>query len=184
MYSSNVNVSGGYLNLDALGAAGASGSIISSNPDDYVPGHTGFQFTYGFAEAKMYIPYSGSKVANWPAFWLTGQTWPETGEIDILEGLSGSACYHFIYGTADSGQNFHNPGGCPSGNYTGWHTFGVDWQPSGITYYYDGVQVGQITTGITSSPMYVIVENSTGSSGLSPVTTPSDVQVAYVRVWQ
>jgi hypothetical protein len=177
MLSSNVIVSGGYLNLDASGAEGASGSIISTNPDDYQTGHTGFQYTYGFAEAKIDLPASGSKIANWPAFWADGQDWPTDGEMDIMEGLGGSACYHF-HDTSGA------PGACVSGNYTGWHTFGANWQPGSVTYYYDGVEVGQITTGITSEPMFLMLENSTGSYGNLPVTTPSDMKVAYVRVWQ
>jgi beta-glucanase (GH16 family) len=182
MYSSNVSVTNGYLNLEASGAAGASGGIISSDPDDGQPGHTGYQYTYGFVEARIYLPASGTEVANWPAFWAVGQNWPVDGEMDVMEGLGGSACYHFHYGTSPSDKN--GPGNCVSGNYTGWHTFGANWQPGVVTYYYDGVDVGQITTGITTEPMFLILENSTGTYGLLPVTTPSDMLVSYVRVWQ
>ena len=47
------------------------------------------------------------------------------GEIDLLEGLQGSACYHW-HGPRRVGY-----GACPSGTFTGgWHTFGVDWEPA------------------------------------------------------
>jgi len=42
-----------------------------------------FDFKYGIAAARMILP-SGSGL--WPAFWLLGSgTWPESGEIDIME---------------------------------------------------------------------------------------------------
>jgi hypothetical protein len=179
MYASNVTVSGGYLNLKASGAEGVSGSIIDTDPDDGVSGHTGYQFVYGFMEARIDFPASGTEIANWPSFWAVGQDWPEDGEIDVVEGLSGTACYHFHYGSNNTA-----PGNCVNGNYTGWHTFGADWQPSGITYYYDGVDEGTITSGITSQPLFLLAENSTGSYGLLPVTTPADMLMSYVRVWQ
>lgn len=94
----------------------------------------------------------------------------------MVEGLGGSAGYHF-----------HNPSGGPGakvpGNYTGWHVFGANWQAGSVTYYYDGKAVGSITSGITSAPMYLILENSGGSFGGPPVR-PATMQVDYVRVWQ
>ncbi|MFJ9948413.1 family 16 glycosylhydrolase [Kitasatospora sp. NPDC091207] len=134
------------------------------------------EFTYGAFEARIYLPADGSQVANWPAFWADGHNWPADGEMDIMEGLGGQACYHYH---SPSG----GPGGCATGNYTGWHTYGAEWKPGAVTYYYDGKQVGQITTGISSSPQYLILNNAVWSGG-GPSATPADMQVDYVRVWQ
>ncbi|MGW1064160.1 family 16 glycosylhydrolase [Streptomyces aureus] len=136
------------------------------------------QFTYGAFEARIYTPSSGSQMANWPSFWADGQNWPTDGELDVLEGLGGSACYHF-HSTAGG------PGGCASGTYSGgWHTFGAEWKQGSATYYYDGKQVGQITTGITSSPMYLILNNAINPSHSGTNIAPADMMVDYVRVWQ
>lgn len=146
-----------------------TGSLVSSNGK--------FQYTYGYVEFRAFLPAASAGVmANWPAVWSDGQSWPTDGENDTMEGLSGKACYHFP--TAPG-----NPGGCAAGDFTGWHTFGSDWEPGSVTYYYDGVQVGQITTGITSSPQYLILDNSQGTYG-GPTAVPSDMLVDYVRVWQ
>jgi hypothetical protein len=166
METSNISVSGGYLNLIDTGGTGA---IVSTNPS----AGGNFQFTYGAVEARIYLPASGSQVANWPAWWTDRQNWPTDGEMDVMEGLGGSACYHFH---DPSG----GPGGCANGNFSGWHTFGANWQAGSVTYYYDGKQVGTINSGITSSPMFLILENSSGS----PSVTPSTMKVDYVRVWQ
>jgi beta-glucanase (GH16 family) len=155
-------------------SASAAGAIVSTNPSDGVPGHTGYQFTYGFAEYRVYLPATpAGQVANWPGVWTDGQVWPNDGENDVMEGLGGNACFHFH-------SLLGGPGNCPAASYTGWHTFAADWEPGVVTYYYDGAQVGQIATGITSSPMYVLADLSVGS----PSVVPSDMLVDWVRVWQ
>lgn len=151
-----------------------TGALISSNPLDYVSGHTGYQYSYGVVEWRVYLPPDANgNIANWPGVWSNGQNWPTDGENDTMEGLDGPACYHFH---SPSG----GPGGCASGKYSGWHTFASNWQPGIVKYYYDGVYVGQITTGITSSPQYLIVQQTTN---LQTAIT-SEMLVDYVRVWQ
>lgn len=54
------------------------------------------------------------------------------------------------------------------------------WQPGVATYFYDGVKVGQITTGITSAPQYLILDYTLSSSSAA---VPNDMLVDYVRVW-
>jgi beta-glucanase (GH16 family) len=153
-----------------------TGALLSSNPSDG-RASGGFQYTYGAMEARVYVPAAGTGIANWPAVWADGQTWPNDGEDDVMEGLGGQACFHFH---SPSG----GPGTCVAGNTSGWHTFGSDWEPGVVTYYYDGVQVGQITTGVTSSPMYLVLSNTVSSTFGGPTVAPADMQVASVRVWQ
>jgi hypothetical protein len=155
-----------------------TGALVSSNPRDGVSRHAGFSQTYGYFEAQIYLPPApDGTVANWPAWWMDGQVWPQDGEIDIVEGLGGKACFHFHF------SRNNPPGGCVSGKAGKWHTFGVDWEASSITWYYDGLQVGQVTSNVTSSPMYLILNNCQGKYGGTTVV-PSDMQVSYVRVWQ
>ncbi|MCG6500424.1 family 16 glycosylhydrolase, partial [Kitasatospora sp. A2-31] len=172
---SQISESGGSLHLKAEQKPATVNGKNYAYTSGLVNTNGKAQFTYGAFEARIYLPASGSQVANWPAFWTDGQNWPADGELDVMEGLSGQACYHFH---SPSG----GPGGCAPGNYSGWHTFGADWQPGSVTYYYDGVKVGQITSGITSAPMYLILNNAVYASG--PTVTPADMQVDYVRVWQ
>ncbi len=134
-----------------------------------------FQYTYGYIEFRAYLPAaSNGKVANWPATWTDGQSWPTNGENDTMEGLGGQACYHF-----HSPQG--GPGDCAGDDFTGWHIFASDWEPGSVTYYYDGKRVGQITQGITSAPQYIILDYTTSSGN---PTAPAEMLVDYVRVWQ
>ncbi|WP_327319406.1 glycoside hydrolase family 16 protein [Streptomyces sp. NBC_01235] len=174
---SQVSVSGGYLHLKAI----QQPTTVNGKTYPYVSGlvesNGKAQFTYGAFESRIYTPASGTQIANWPAFWTDGQNWPTDGEMDVMEGLGGSACYHFH---SSSG----GPGGCASGSYTGWHTYGAEWKQGSVTFYYDGKQVGQITSGITSAPMYLILNNAISSIHGGPTQVPADMMVDYVRVWQ
>ncbi len=147
-----------------------AGALIHSN--------TKFQFSYGLYEVRAYLPAATpATIANWPAIWSDGQHWPKDGEIDTMEGLGGKACFNFHYSRRSAAPV------CPAGDFTGWHTFASDWEPGSITYFYDGVQVGQITTRITAAPEYLILNYTQGSWG-GPTSVPAEMQIDYVRVWQ
>ncbi len=100
-------------------------------------------FSYGRIEARIKAA-SGS--GTWPAFWMLGTDirtvpWPQCGEIDIFEGRGDRQ--HAVYGT------LHGPGysgetgrglifEAPVPNDEGFHTYGIDWLPGEIKWYYDG----------------------------------------------
>lgn len=170
-----VAVSGGFLNITTK----ASPVTVNAHSYPYRSGlissNGKFQFTYGYAEARINLPASSAgKIANWPAWWTDGQSWPGDGEIDIMEGMSGLAQYHA-----------HSPSGGPgmsvSGDFTGWHTYGVNWQPGTLTFYYDGRKVGTLAYDRTS-PNYLIVNYAMGAG--NPILANATMQVDYVRVWQ
>jgi len=143
-----------------------------------------FSFTYGFVEARVWLPAvpgSPGEVANWPSVWADGQNWPEDGEIDIAEGISGQVCAHLHNAPDPEGIGAGGGTGCPSGTYTsGWHTFAADWEPGVITYYYDGVDIGSVTSGVTSAPMFLVLDYAAQGNADAPAT----MKVQDMRVWQ
>jgi beta-glucanase (GH16 family) len=177
----NIGVSGGYLDMALTnqpvrckrGSYPYTGSLLSSLGR--------FSQTYGAFEARIDMPATPSgAVADWPAFWLDGKgKWPVTGEIDVMEGLMGHACYHFHYQQNGAAAG---PGGCTSTG-PGWHTYGAVWTPSSITYYYDGAKVGVITSGVTHTPMYLILNLTDNQRGGGVRVIPATMRVAYVRAW-
>jgi beta-glucanase (GH16 family) len=156
-----------------------TGAVLSTNPADGRRSG-GFQYRYGYLEARVYVPAYDGVVAGWPVVMALGHVWPQDGEDDILEGLYGMLCVHF-----------HSPGyatnnllgGCYPRFKPGWHTVASEWQPGSITWYYDGALVKRVTVGITSAPMYIVLANTL--AGFYPHRAATDsMRVAYVRVWQ
>src|SRR5579871_5647906 len=141
----NVTVAGGALNLSLLRQPHSCGGRVRPYSSGMVNTDGKFQFTYGFMQARIWMPGRRGQIVNWPG----------------------------------------SRGNCPAGTfYNGWHTFGADWEPRSITYYYDGRIVGTIRSGVTHSPMYLILNNATTHLYQIPLHVPADMRVAYVRVWQ
>lgn len=187
----NVRVSGGRLRLKAeKRSCRASDGRTYSYASGLVQTRRDFMFSYGFAEARVYLPPSDGSAApkgscgpNWAAFWLNGTSWPAHGEIDVMECLSSSVAWHYHWG----GSEVRTAGRTPPGwrndmpGSSGWHTFGVDWAPGRATFYYDGKKVATHTTGIRGEPHYLVL--NLGLAG-SRVKAPQTMEVEYVRVWQ
>jgi Glycosyl hydrolases family 16/CHRD domain len=179
-----VSEGGGTLNLTVIQKNENCGGQDEQYATGLVSTMGKFSFTYGFVEARVWLPAvpgNPGEVANWPAVWTDGQNWPEDGEDDVAEGLGGQMCAHFHGPENPDGIGADGGSGCASGNYTGgWHTFAADWEPGSITYYYDGVDIGSVTSGITSAPMFIVLDYAVQDSAVAPAT----MKIAYVRVWQ
>ena len=166
----NVSVANGVLTLTL--SSTSVGALVSTNPTGGAS--PGFQFTYGYAEARILFPGSGSTCNDWPAFWTDGQSWPQDGEIDIAEGL----------GTLTS--NYHSNAGANNsntipGSWCGsWHTYGVDRELGVNTIYWDGTPIRSYASNDGGSPQYLILNVGSGEGADAPGTS---VQIDYVRAW-
>jgi hypothetical protein len=166
----NVAVAGGNLILTLSSAT--VGALVSTNPGGGAS--TGFQFTYGYTEARILFSGSSSTCNDWPAFWTDGQSWPQDGEIDIAEGL----------GTLTS--NYHSNAGASNSNTVpgswcgSWHTYGVDREPGINTIYWDGQIIRSYATDDNGAPQYLIFNIGSGEGSYVAGDT---LQVDYVHVW-
>jgi hypothetical protein len=143
-----------------------------------------------YVEASIWTSTDGNgQMYDWPSFWLASANAPATGEIDVFEGIGGLPNYQWNNGSS-------SPGGSVGGDWAGWHTYGAYWTASVVTWYYDGVDVGRVSSGILSDPQFIILSmgypSHDGSNDWAPTVDASgpagfgkvpEQITDYVRVW-
>jgi beta-glucanase (GH16 family) len=159
---------------------------------------TQFSFSqeYGYFEISAELP-AGRGL--WPAFWLLpdDKTWPP--EIDALEAfgdtsVAGQGSQTMIHYASHALTNSENCGGWYNigANITqGFHTYGVDWEPTGITYFFDGKPYASCPANSAADrPMYMLINLAVGSAQSWPgapdasTTWPATLKIDYVRAYQ
>jgi beta-glucanase (GH16 family) len=205
----NVSVSGGTLNLTvrAEPAPFTCTSPLTSYTTSYTSGMvTGggkFSQTYGRFEVRAKLPPAAVKGLQ-ESFWLWpvdathyGNSWPQSGEIDIAEGFSQYPdrvipYIHYVPKTWDLNVTNNY---CRILDISQFHTYAVEWTSSTITIKYDG------KTCVTDNwkpllakpapfdqPFFLALTQALGIGGnaFNPATTPlpATTQIDYVRIWQ
>jgi beta-glucanase (GH16 family) len=165
------------------------------------------EFQYGRIEARAKVPEGAGL---WPAFWMLGSdfernpddpfdsNWPQSGEIDIMEYVGREP--DLIFGTV------HGPGYAGAGSLGRWnrqdypiadefHTYAIEWDETGITWFYDGEPYYTLTPdGVGSrewvfdKEFFLLLNLAIGGNfgGVIGMDTkfPANFYVDYVRVYQ
>jgi beta-glucanase (GH16 family) len=136
--------------------------------------------TYGayFVRSRL----TGAGPTGVELLWPAGNTWPP--EIDFNEtygDTSGtSATVHYTSANQQIQRTV-------SVDMTQWHTWGVIWTPTSITYTVDGNVWGQVTNSaaIPNGPMYISLQSQTWcSSNWACPTTPQSMLVDWVAQYK
>lgn len=169
----NVRVGGGYLDLKlTAGSCTADGKTFAYH-GSAVTTLNKFTITNGTIKARVFVDGDARGIWGWPSLpWTDGLgTWPQTGESDVLEGLSGRGCF-----------TVHTPSGAsPShcASMVGWHTVREVVKNGLSTVYYDDTVVG--TEQNVAASQFIIFNNDAGKYG-GPTVAPSDELVDWVVV--
>jgi beta-glucanase (GH16 family) len=183
---SQVHVHGGTLHLVSKKTPTA-GLDRYGDPKEYacrsgmVTSHPGFNFKYGYIQVSAQIPNNSGL---WPALWLAASDlkWPP--EIDLLEHWgppknTTGVFFHPVSGSRTvvrfSGANL----------FKGWHTFGVLWSATELSWYIDGKLVITVRQHIPHQKMYLVanvahyLQKRGGSSSCT-----GTMLIRSVSVWQ
>jgi beta-glucanase (GH16 family) len=153
------------------------------------------QFTYGKIEARMKLPLGQGL---WPAFWMLGANigqvgWPACGEIDVMEHINAE---NKVYGTVHWDSNGHAEyGGNIITSPENYHVYTVEWEPTYIRWFVDGVKYHEINisggTGGTEEfqrPFFLLLNLAVAGNWpgqtVDESKLPAAMYVDYVRVYQ
>lgn len=205
----NYGVSGGSLKI--WPALNRSGQFFDRTPNT----DGKYSQLYGYFEARMKLPRGRGP---WPAFWLfnhfdSGSQAMSRPEIDVMEAYPGAGGEPWstadlrpnAYGaTVHVDNGYLNSAGQATGQYSpggtqiiragmdlsaDFHVYGVKWEKSQITFYFDGKQVAQVQASI-NQPLFILLGLGYGSASGTPNAseTPMGVgnalEIDYIRAWK
>lgn len=202
--TANAAVSGGNLTLTAKVETVSCGDATHAPSQfNYTSGGlfwSSFNYTYGTIEVRAKL--TGGQ-GPWPAIWFLGANcqpyaaggsdgggacqWPQPGsdEIDIAEILNSNltSVNQQVHSTSSNA-------GCTatttnvSQNY---HVYQLVWSPTSLVWKIDGTQTCRLTSNISSTPMFLILNVAMGGIGggsISNSTLPQSMSIDYVKVTQ
>ncbi len=181
------SVSHGVLSITATPAAPGTTPEGQAYRSGAITTFGSFAQTYGYFAVRAELP-AGQGL--WPAFWLLPANNVYSSELDVFEQLGNDP--NTIYSTThgETGPNWvvnFNPIHVPNVS-TSFHTYGVDWEPTTTTFYFDGHKTVSVPTpGSLNSPMYMILNLAVGGQGSWPgadtSTAPASMKIAWVRAY-
>ncbi|OUJ72609.1 carbohydrate-binding protein [Hymenobacter crusticola] len=153
------------------------------------------EFKFGKIEARMKLPLGQGL---WPAFWMLGSnintvSWPACGEIDVMEHINAE---NKVYGTVHWDSNGHAEyGGNLVTTPQDYHVYAVEWEPTYIRWFVDGVKYHEINitngTGSTEEfqrPFFLLLNLAVAGNWpgqtVDESKLPATMYVDYVRVYQ
>jgi beta-glucanase (GH16 family) len=144
-----------------------------------------FAQTYGYFEMRADLP---SAAGAWPAFWLlpADGSWPP--ELDVMETLSHDPNADYTTAHSNFGGNHTMNQGISFIPETtdGFHTYGVLWTASDLTWFVDGVEVHHAPTPADMhKPMYMLANLALGGWGgaVTDAQLPAEMKIDYIRAF-
>jgi len=143
-----------------------------------------FEQKYGYFEVRAALPATAQ--GTWPAFWMLPSPFHPNAEGDIFEALGATpnVDYRRAFGGDGSTETLFD--NALKIDPTGFHTYGMLWTPSTVSFYLDGIEVLSGPTPSTwTTPMSLILNMAVGGFGgtPNPADFPAQYKVDYVHAF-
>ena len=157
-------------------------------------------FKYGKITARIKMPKGQG---TWPAFWMLGQdlnqggSWPECGEIDIVEAKE--EMNNYVFGTAhgpgySGGQGIGDVYQNTAPLADGYHEYSIVWAKNSIKWYFDGKLYHSLSPTfvygnqwVFNQEFFIIMNLAMGgqfvTGGLDPSVKEAKMYIDYVRAY-
>jgi beta-glucanase (GH16 family) len=180
----------GHLTITAQRAPEALKTQLGGQ--DYISGmissEQSFSMQYGYFEMRAQLP---AGAGLWPAFWMLPVDGTGPAELDVMEvlGQNPKILYVTAHSNATGVKTEAQGRKLVADMSSGYHTFGVDWGPQVITWYFDGAAAMQIATPADMhGPMYMIANLAVGGywPGSPDASTPfpAEMKIDYIRAYE
>lgn len=187
--------------LQITGIPTPAEELAAANNQPYLSGvinsQDNFSFTYGYVEMNAKVA-SGRGLLS--TFFLFNQSFEDNQpEIDILEYIGDRSntayqTYHYY----DSNRSRYGTGerhSSPTMQYdagfdfaSGFHTYGVLWEPELAIWYIDGIEVGRLEgPRVSDEPMNIVSQLVLGSEWIGApdaAAIPAVLEIDYIRAYQ
>ena len=136
---------------------------------------------YGRWEARMRVPAGHPDYHAVLVLWPDSNVWPGDGEVDYAEMTADAdeAQFNFLAGPTNTWVR-----GATKLDITAWHNYAVEWSPTGMRGYVDGMLVFEDTdvTHLPPGPMHQTIQLD-WIPYTSELPTESSMEVDWVRMY-
>ncbi len=183
------SLAGGVLSITATPAAAGSNPYGLPYDSGAITTANSFSQTYGYFEVRAELP---SQQGLWPAFWMLPASINYTSELDMFEQVNNqpTTLYSTVHGATNGTWSSDSQALTVPNTASGYHTYGVDWEPTTTTFYVDDKVIGTAPTpGSMNDPMFMILNLAVGGKGSWPgqpdatTTFPAAMKIDYVRAY-
>jgi hypothetical protein len=134
---------------------------------------------YGMWEVRMKVPVGAPGYSPVLLLWPDAENWPTGGEVDFAEGTTDGSRQTYSGALHYSAQDQWDPA-VVGVDATQWHNYAVEWTPTKITYFIDGVpwKTYTDTSKFPPGPMHLAIQLDVHTLDLAGGAT---MQVAWAR---
>ena len=142
----------------------------------WVPGQM-----YGRWEARVRAPVGDPTYNALLLLWPDAEDWPVGGEVDFMEltDASRQTAQYFIHYGEDNRQEKDEV----AVDATQWHNWAVEWTPTAVIAYLDGVEWHRTTDleKLPPRPMHLTIQLDWFPEGQEPASKESSMEVDWVK---